>query len=96
MTEQTYSLGEVAQAHLPAEWTDAIRWLTRRLNSGQLTGYRVGRTWRMRERHVQYLLDKYSNDGGEVGRMPTPVVRETKSVLDGLSQRSRNRLRKIS
>lgn len=34
---------------LPPEWTDSARWLSRRLNRGEISGCRVGHVWRMTE-----------------------------------------------
>lgn len=95
MTEQTFSLAEVAAEHLPKEWKNPTRWLAERLNRGELKGVRFGRTWRMRESHVAYMLDRYSNDGQAVDRSK-PAAADggpAASVVDGLSQRSRRRLR---
>jgi hypothetical protein len=48
---KTYSLAEVAELILP-DMADGVRWLSRRLNNGELSGYRVGRTWRMTREDV--------------------------------------------
>lgn len=88
----TYSLDEVAAKHLPAEWKDGRRWLAARLNRGELRGVRFGRAWRMRDTDVAYMLAHYSND-------ETPqrsAAPEPSSVVGGLSERSRNRLRTAS
>jgi hypothetical protein len=37
----TYSLSDVAKMVLPPEMTDGVRWLSRRLNRGELSGYRA-------------------------------------------------------
>ena len=42
----TYSFAEVAAAVLPSEWTDAERWLRRRLNRGEAPGSNVSRECR--------------------------------------------------
>jgi hypothetical protein len=84
---KTYSLHEVAEQVLPTEWSDSVRWLARRLNRGEIRGYRVGRTWRMTETHVEDLIERFSN-GHVQARVEEPL-----SVADGLSQRSRRRLR---
>lgn len=86
---KTYSLAEVAAMVLPAEWTDGERWLARRLNRGQIRGYRVGRIWRMTESQVGDLVDRFTNYAGTVA--PPAVAPVT--VADGLSPRSRRRLR---
>jgi len=93
---KTYSLAEVAEAHLPPEWTDSVRWLARRLNRGELRGVRFGRTWRMRDSDIEYMLSRYSNDGQSTVDHRLPVVAEATCVVDGLSPRSRRRLRSAS
>lgn len=88
----TYSLAEVAAEHLPSEWKDAERWLARRLNRKELRGVRFGRVWRMRDSDVEYMLTRYSNEGNV--SEPTPVPAQPPvCVADGLSARSRRRLR---
>jgi hypothetical protein len=91
---RTYSLEAVAAAHLPRELKDPVRWLSMRLNRGELRGVRLGRHWRMREADVEYMLERYSNDAKVVGE-PNPVDSEHISVVDGLSTRSRRRLRTL-
>lgn len=91
-TEATHSLGEVAAEHLPKHWKDGARWLSQRLNRGELRGVRFGRSWRMRDRDIAYMLSRYSNDQAPTEHAAT----EPASVVDGLSQRSRNRLRNVS
>lgn len=56
---KTYSLAEVAKMVLPPEMTDGVRWLSRRLNRGELSGYRVGRSWRMTREDVEALIDEH-------------------------------------
>lgn len=56
---KTYSLAEVAKVVLPPEITDGVRWLSRRLNCGELSGYRVGRTWRMTREDVEDLIEQH-------------------------------------
>lgn len=89
---RTYSLAEVAAILLPAEWTDGERWLARRLNRGELNGYRVGKVWRMTDGHLDENIRLLSNSVGakpaEVQQAPYPT-----SVLDGLSRRSRARIK---
>lgn len=55
----TYSLSDVAKMVLPPEMTDGVRWLSRRLNRGELSGYRVGRTWRMTREDVEDLIEQH-------------------------------------
>jgi hypothetical protein len=89
MSETTYSLAEVADMHMPAEIKNPVRWLNIRLARGELHGIRFsnrgpGSTWRMRESDIDYMLNRYSNNNTQ----PEPVT-----VADGLSARSRQRLR---
>lgn len=90
---KTYSLAEVADQVLPAEWTDGERWLARRLNRGQIRGYRVGRIWRMTADHVEDLIERFTNDAARPAITPPPPGSEPATVADGLSRRSRRRLR---
>lgn len=92
MTTTTYSLAEVAAMVLPREWTDSERWLARRLNRGEISGYRVGRIWRMTQAQVDDLIERFTNDTTKPAQQqhnPEPAA----SVVDGLSQRSRRRVR---
>jgi hypothetical protein len=92
MTERSYALEEVVSAHLPADWTDGRRWLTRRLNRKELRGRRFGRTWRMTDSDIAFMLAKFANFT-EDHEAPT-ASREAASVADGLSARSARRLRR--
>jgi hypothetical protein len=100
MTVLTFSLEQVAAEHLPEHWTDSVRWLARRLNRGELSGYRVGRTWRMTEADVDYMIAKHHNACRPlVASAPDdhlPSAGAQVSFLDGLSDRSRSRLRQRS
>jgi hypothetical protein len=93
MTE-TYSLNQVAAEHLPPEWKDPERWLRVRLNRRELRGVRLGRTWRMRESDIAYMLARYSST--EVAPPQATSSSQPVSVLGGLSQRSRSRLRGVA
>ncbi|ACC42347.1 hypothetical protein MMAR_3939 [Mycobacterium marinum M] len=88
MTEQTFSLAEVAAEHLPKEWKNPTRWLAERLNRGELRGVRFGRTWRMRTRDIDYMLNRYSNDGRAIDR-PKPAATEPPLSMACLSDRLR-------
>ena len=95
MTERSYPLDEVVSAHLPAEWTDGKRWLTRRLNRNELRGRRFGRQWRMTDSDIEYMLQKFANfTEDQVDAQPTAPPEAT-SVADGLSARSARRLRRV-
>ena len=58
---KTYSLAEVAEMVLPPDMTNGVRWLSHRLNRGELSGYRVGRTWRMTRADVEGLIERHRN-----------------------------------
>lgn len=93
MNARTYSLAEVAAVYLPAEWTDGVRWLSRRLNAGEISGYKVGRVWRMTDADVDAFVAGRRNPtkatpGVAVPQPAPPAV----SILDGLSARSRQRV----
>lgn len=93
--KRSYSLAEVAAAHLPSEWTDAERWLRRRLNRGELTGFRVGRVWRMTDEDVEFLTE-YNRKRSPRAAEPTVAPEEPADVIAGLSPRARRRLRTAS
>lgn len=92
---KTYSLAEVAAQVLPSEWSDSERWLARRLNRGEILGYRVGRVWRMTEHHVEDLVDRFTNNTVRTSTVTDPAP-EPLTVFDGLSRRSQRRVRRIS
>jgi hypothetical protein len=97
VTERSYALDDVVRAHLPAEWTDGKRWLARRLNRKELRGRRFGRTWRMTDSDIAFMLGKFANfteDQDAVETQPTAPHKAT-SVADGLSARSARRLRRV-
>lgn len=93
---RSYSLAEVAEMVLPAEWTDGERWLARRIAAGKIPGYRLNRcTFRMTEEQLQEFVATYSPRS----QRPEPPAREPAppiSVVDGLSARSRQRVRSVS
>jgi hypothetical protein len=85
---KTYSLAEVAEMILP-DMADGVRWLSRRLNNGELSGYRAGRTWRMTREDVADLIERQRNrsipcNGGE-------MLRTEVSGLTPTSRRRRER-----
>lgn len=94
---KTYSLAEVARMVLPPELTDGVRWLSRRLNLGEIHGYKIGRVWRMTEADVAAMIDRYSNEVVKPEEVPANDSRtgSSNSVIDGLSPRSRRRLRRL-
>jgi hypothetical protein len=83
---RTYSLPEVAKMILP-DMTSGVRWLSNRLNRGELSGYRVGRTWRMTREDVEDMIELHRN-------RPFPRVDAQASRSDlpsGLTPTSRRR-----
>ena len=82
---RTYSLAEVAEMVLPPEWKQPELWLMRRLRRGEICGYKVGHSWRMRQADVDALIETYLNTHA-------PEVVEPVSVLEGLSARAKRRL----
>jgi hypothetical protein len=46
---------------LPPDMTNGVRWLAHRLNRGEVTGYHVGRTWRMTRGGVEDLIEHHRN-----------------------------------
>jgi hypothetical protein len=93
---KTYSLEEVAAMVLPSEWRDGERWLARRLNRGEIHGYKLGRTWRMTHAGVEELIAGYSNTVKPLKPAAgDPAVNSPVSIIDGLSPQSRRRLRRL-
>jgi hypothetical protein len=83
---RTYSLPEVAKMILP-DMTSGVRWLSNRLNRGELSGYRVRRTWRMTREDVADVIERHRN-------RPLPRVDAQTSRSDlpsGLTPTSRRR-----
>lgn len=92
----TYSLAQVAAEYLPPDWRDGERWLSRRLNTGELKGIKFGRVWRMRDIDIEYMLSRYSNEERATNQTARPVPASTPEPVDiiaGLSARSRARLK---
>jgi hypothetical protein len=90
--EWSYPLDELVRAHLAAEWTDGKRWLTRRLNRKELRGRRFGRTWRMTDSDIDFMLGKFANFTEDQDAVEAQAPSEATSVADGLSARSARRL----
>ncbi|MFP1155564.1 hypothetical protein ACK280_26360 [Mycobacterium sherrisii] len=86
----TFSLAEVAAEHLPGELKDPVRWLSMRLNSGQLRGVRFGRYWRMRESDIAYMLERFSNSVST--QVPDPAPVPTDDLLSPRARRLRSAL----
>lgn len=88
---ETYSLAEVVADVLPKEWTDGERWLRRRLNRGEIEGYKVGREWRFTKAQRDGLIAHFTN-----AKVEAPAPAEDSTPVAplglGLSARSRRRL----
>src|ERR1700758_3337695 len=84
----TYSLSEVAKMVLPPEMTDGVRWLSRRLNRGELSGYRVGRTWRMTREDVEDLIERHR-------KHPLPASKVTTRWISTRTAGTRGRRRRL-
>lgn len=96
--KRSYSLAEVTAAHLPEDWTDGERWLRRRLNSGELTGFRVGRVWRMTDSDIEHLLSRGRKAQPLAVRGPAEVSDSSEglSFWEGLSEGSRRRIKGVA
>lgn len=68
---------------------DGVRWLSRRLNGGELSGYRVGRTWRMTREDVADLIERHRNR--PVARTDVELSEAEFSGLTPTSRRRRKR-----
>ncbi|OIN79996.1 hypothetical protein [Mycobacterium malmoense] len=86
----TYGLAEVAAQHLPPEIKDPVRWLSMRLNRGELRGVRIGRYWRMRQSDIDYMVSLYSNDEDVNG--PGPGLPGRRSFAASLTDAGRRAL----
>jgi excisionase family DNA binding protein len=85
---KTYSLTEVAEMVLPPDMTNGVRWLSNWLNRGELSGYRVGRTWRMTRADVEDLINRHRNRA-----LPqVEVTARRPDFFGGLTPTSRRRL----
>lgn len=90
----SHSLETVAALHLPAEWSDGVRWLKRRLASGEIPGKQLSRgVWRMTDSDIAAWLERRDQPVRDVE--PAADVPVT-SIVDGLSRRSRRRVQVVS
>lgn len=92
----SYSAEEVAAQHLPAEWKDRVRWLKRRLASGEIPGKQISRgVWRMTDDDIAAWLGSRpaatEQTVADEPALPSPV-----SFLDALSPASRARVKQAS
>jgi hypothetical protein len=88
---ETFSVAEVAADVLPVEWTDKERWLRRRLNRGEIVGYRVGHAWRFTAAQRDALIAQFTNTPAATPA-PTPEPIPVDSVARGLTSRTSRRL----
>jgi hypothetical protein len=72
---------------LPPDMANGVRWLSHRLNRSELSGYRVGRTWRMTRADVDDLIERHRNRALPRGDVPAPRP----DGLGGLTPTSRRR-----
>lgn len=95
---RSYSAEEVAQQHLPAEWKDRVRWLKRRLASGEIPGKQISRgVWRMTDDDIAaWLGSRPVPSAASQLEPPAPPAATNKapiSFVDALSSGSRARVR---
>jgi hypothetical protein len=90
-----YELEEVAAEHLPRGLKDPERWLRRKLNSGELRGRRYGRHWTMTQSDIEFMLQVVSNENLAPAAAPEQAGAPAGSIVDGMSARSRKRLRRV-
>lgn len=88
---ETYSLAQVVAGVLPKHWTDGERWLRRRLNRGEIEGYKVGREWRFTKAQVDALIAHFTNTKIE-SSAPVESPEADAPLALGLSPRSHRRL----
>jgi hypothetical protein len=71
------------------DMADGVRWLSRRLKNGELSGYRVGRTWRTTREDVADLIERQRNRS--IARNGGEVLRPEVAGLTPTSRRRRER-----
>jgi hypothetical protein len=84
---KTYSLSEVATMVLP-DMARGERWLAQRLIRGEISGYRIGRNWRMTHTDVEDLVERHRNRPAPQPGGPVPK----NDALSSLTPTSRRRL----
>lgn len=72
---------------LPREWKNPELWLMRRLRRGEITGYKVGHTWLMRQQDVDDLIARHLNNKPVEDAKPKADI-----IAAGLSARAARRL----
>lgn len=83
---RTYSLTEVAEMALPPEMRNPERWLAERLRDGRISGYRIGRIWRMTQTDVDELINQHR-------RRTARAAREQRDTNRPLSLTARSKRR---
>lgn len=88
----SHTLEAVADAHLPKEWKNPVRWLKERLAAGEIPGKELSRgVWVMTDKHIEEWLE-----GGEPAKRVVPesdpVPEPSVPLIEGLSRRSHARI----
>lgn len=82
----TYSLEQVAAMVLPADWKDAERWLGRKLQRNEISGYKVSRgVWRMTHADVEDFIARHRSTPPPI---PEPKAVERETYPGSLTRRS--------
>lgn len=107
----SYSLEEVAAAHLPAEWSDGVRWLKRGIGAGKIPAKQLSRgVFRMTDAHIAVWLESTDRQlalwqaARDSAAAAAPAVEEVAepddaakaSIIGSLSPRSRRRIKAVS
>lgn len=83
----TYSLAEVAAMVMP-DMVQGERWLAQRLIRGEISGYRIGRHWRMTRADVVDLIERHRNRPAPPSHQPVSKA----PILTSLTPTSQRRL----
>lgn len=96
---QLHTLDEVAAVNLPADLKDGRRWLATKVRAGDIAATKIGRTWYMTDGQIAAMFEGLANRRGVHTPPKTPEAppetAPAASIVDGLSERSRRRLRRI-
>jgi excisionase family DNA binding protein len=60
-TQRTYSLAEAANEICGDSLKHPVKWLRRRIGTGEVRAYQVGRRWRMRREDIDAAMARFSN-----------------------------------